>query len=65
MRCFVVRRRLSLYIDGELGPRAAEKLESHLAGCPRCSAEHGRLYEVRRWFAAAVTGWSPGIGNRK
>ncbi|MGB7970329.1 MAG: anti-sigma factor [Candidatus Deferrimicrobiaceae bacterium] len=53
MRCFVVRRRLSPYIDGELGPRAAEKLKSHLAGCPRCSAEHGRLSAVRCWFAAA------------
>lgn len=53
MRCFLVRRRLSAYIDGELRPRAAGKLESHLSGCPRCAAEHERMSEIHRWFAAA------------
>ncbi len=53
MRCFRVRRRLSALIDGELRPRAAEKLEAHLAGCPRCAAELARVSEVRRRFAAA------------
>jgi len=36
--CSHMEEKLSLYIDGELGPEGARLVESHLAGCGRCSA---------------------------
>jgi hypothetical protein len=38
-----LRDRLSAYIDGELDPPAAERLESHLAECERCRLELEQL----------------------
>jgi anti-sigma factor RsiW len=53
MRCSSVRRRLSAYVDGELPAREARKLESHLAGCQRCSADYEEMAEVHHLFAGA------------
>ena len=38
-----LRDRLSAYIDGELDPPAAHRLESHLAECERCRLELEQL----------------------
>ncbi len=38
-----LRDRLSAYIDGELDPPAAQRLESHLAECERCRLELEQL----------------------
>jgi anti-sigma factor RsiW len=53
MRCFSVRRRLSPYVDGELPVREARNLESHLAGCERCTADYEEMAGVHRLFAGA------------
>ena len=53
MRCFSVRKRLSPYVDGELPAREAGKLESHLAGCKRCTADYEEMAGVHRLFAGA------------
>jgi len=53
MRCFSVRRRLSPYVDGELPVRDARKLESHLAGCERCTADYEETAGVHSLFAGA------------
>jgi anti-sigma factor RsiW len=34
---------LSALLDGALDPAARQAVESHLAGCPACRAEHRRL----------------------
>lgn len=36
MLCFVVRRRLSPYLDGELAPGRRRAMDHHLTGCPAC-----------------------------
>ncbi len=53
MRCFSVRKRLSPYVDGELPAREARKLESHLAGCQRCTADYEEMAGVHHLFADA------------
>jgi len=40
--CTIVQ--LSAHLDGELSPAARTKLESHLAGCPLCTAQ---LHDLR------------------
>lgn len=42
MKCEDVVRELPLYGYGELLPETEERVESHLAGCPACSAEMDR-----------------------
>jgi len=37
--CFLIRRCLSRYLDGELSDRSAARIERHLARCPSCQAE--------------------------
>jgi len=39
MNCKRITGRLSAYLDGELSPRAAERLEAHLGACPACAAQ--------------------------
>lgn len=53
MRCFSVRKRLSPYVDGELPAREARKLESHLAGCQRCTADYEKMLGAHALFAGA------------
>ena len=43
MRCSRVRKRLSAYMDGELGDQWMERVEQHLAACTRCREELARL----------------------
>ena len=53
MRCFSVRKRLSPYVDGELPAREARELESHLAGCQRCTTDYEEMTGVHSLFADA------------
>jgi|GEM_PF-1269605 len=39
MNCRNARRRLALYVGGELGPRKERAVRAHLEGCSRCRAE--------------------------
>jgi hypothetical protein len=58
MRCSKAEKNLSAYLDRELNPRAAGKLETHLSGCPRCRE---KLAELERVEAAlgAIPGREP------
>jgi putative zinc finger protein/TonB-like protein len=38
MICFVARRRLSAFVDGDLPAAQSQELSSHLRGCARCAA---------------------------
>jgi hypothetical protein len=51
--CLLLRRRLLPYLEGGLDPRAAARLERHLAACERCSGLLARLragHEAGRSF---------------
>jgi len=52
MTCSKAGDMLSPYLDGELQPRAAARLEAHLSGCARCRAE---LADLRRAVTALRT----------
>jgi len=43
MNCEWVRDNISAYIDGELTGSQKEMIDSHLSGCPECSAEFYRI----------------------
>ena len=43
--------RLSAYHDEELAPAAAAEVERHLAQCPACAAELGRMEKLSQAFA--------------
>lgn len=47
--CAVQGPQLAAFLDGELGPDDEQRLEAHVAGCPRCTAD---LAEQRRVRAA-------------
>jgi predicted anti-sigma-YlaC factor YlaD len=38
-----IRKLISSYIDGELGPEDRKMVEAHLAECPECAEEHRQL----------------------
>jgi len=46
---------INQYLDGELSPRVAERVEEHLAGCPRCA----EVLEDLRGADAALRRASP------
>jgi hypothetical protein len=46
MRCAGVRRRLSVWMDGDLPPAAAGAVDAHLAGCVECRARVAELQMV-------------------
>jgi hypothetical protein len=48
MTCNLVRTRLSEWIDGELEPASARKLEAHVAACAGCARRADQLREVGR-----------------
>jgi anti-sigma factor RsiW len=50
--CWLIRRRLDAFHDGELGSQARLRLEGHLAGCPGCSAESASLTRLHAALAA-------------
>jgi len=56
--CSSVRRRLSLYVDGELGVREQFAVGAHLRECAGCAAEERSLREVgdhlRSWLPSAA-----------
>ncbi|MGD8240569.1 MAG: zf-HC2 domain-containing protein, partial [Armatimonadota bacterium] len=43
MRCWLTRRRLNRYEDGDLSPKQTAAVEQHLDACPRCPAELAQL----------------------
>jgi anti-sigma factor RsiW len=45
--CWLVRRRLSAYQDGELSSRARARVDAHLPGCDVCSRELQTLNRLR------------------
>jgi anti-sigma factor (TIGR02949 family) len=47
MTCTEVLSRISAYHDGELGPVERNRVASHLAGCPECSAYLRDLAVIR------------------
>jgi Putative zinc-finger len=49
--CWMVRRRLGAYRDGELAPAARASTESHLARCGECAAELASLGRLRTALA--------------
>jgi hypothetical protein len=53
LSCLFARRRLMPHLEGDLEPRAAARLERHLAACGRCSGLLARLragHEAGRAF---------------
>jgi hypothetical protein len=44
--CWLIRRRLDAYQDGELGPAARTKTAGHLARCSGCTAEAASLEKL-------------------
>ena len=51
---------LSPYLDGELPAAAADRVRSHVAGCPACAAELDGLRAVGRLLSAARGGYPAG-----
>jgi hypothetical protein len=51
MTCSVVRRRLSDWLDGELEPRLARLVSSHLQSCAECARRAEELRGVSRLLA--------------
>ena len=57
-----LRRKLIPYIEGQLSPRATDRLDKHLRRCPECRTELGRLREghrLARRLSALSTGEHP------
>jgi hypothetical protein len=53
LRCLAARRRLVPYLEGGLEPERTARLETHLAGCPECTALLARVragHEAGRRF---------------
>ncbi len=55
MICWLTRRRLGAFQDGELGPAARLRTAAHLERCPDCAAELAELARLR----AALTVEAP------
>lgn len=53
MRCSKARKYLSPYIDGELAGHENALLQSHLAGCDRCSRELDGIRHLQGLFSQA------------
>jgi anti-sigma factor RsiW len=49
MRCQRVKRRLSAWLDGEVGERERQAVEAHLHTCAGCTAEAERLRRAWEW----------------
>lgn len=47
MDCRAVERNLSLFVDGELEPKARLSVEVHLRGCARCQAAHRQISSIK------------------
>ena len=53
MRCGSARKKLSAYLDGELGGAARARLASHLQSCEACRRAYADLERVHARFARA------------
>jgi hypothetical protein len=51
MTCNVVKRRLSEWIDGDLEPAAAQRVQGHVASCEDCARRADELRTVSRLLA--------------
>ena len=49
--CWLVRRRLGAYQDGELSPGAQHRVEAHVRGCTQCAGELSALGRLRAALA--------------
>jgi anti-sigma factor RsiW len=49
--CWLVRRRLGAYQDGELSPGARHRVEAHVRGCTQCGRELSALGRLRAALA--------------
>jgi anti-sigma factor RsiW len=56
MHCWLIRRRLDAYRDGELPPTGRVRVETHLRGCAGCRGELAALGRLRTALAASVPG---------
>ncbi|HPC82643.1 MAG TPA: zf-HC2 domain-containing protein [Thermoanaerobaculaceae bacterium] len=52
------------WLDGELEPAAAARVERHLADCPECQAEAARWRLVSEALAPAAHALPPGFATR-
>ena len=70
MRCFQVREMIEDYHDGELDPRRAGEVASHIRDCSKCSRELALLENEERVYQAyaakvqAALELSPGLLER-
>ncbi len=51
MNCFVVRRRLSQFLDGDLAPAESQALSAHLGSCAGCARRLASLRSTLEGFA--------------
>lgn len=56
MTCHDVRERLEEYLDGELPPHVAARVQAHLRACPACAALEAHERAVLRRIRSAVRG---------
>jgi mycothiol system anti-sigma-R factor len=54
--CAATRAHADEFIDGELGPRESEGVESHLLGCPDCRAVFQREMNLKLLVRRACAG---------
>jgi anti-sigma factor RsiW len=54
--CWLIRRQLGGYRDGELSPGAQRRADAHLQGCDRCSRELAALDRLHRALTLDVAG---------
>ena len=50
---------LAQYLDGELAPDQASRMEQHISDCPHCSAEVSVLVSMKRSLRAADRNFTP------
>jgi anti-sigma factor RsiW len=52
MKCSQIRKMISPFVDGELGPDENKVFTSHLAGCPTCRKELEETESVHSLFTS-------------
>jgi len=66
-RCEKIQQRIGAWLDGELPPRKAGRIEKHVESCPICRAEAARLRALqnllREGFSAAVSTQDGGLSS--
>lgn len=46
MFCFLIKRKLYEFLEGNLNSTEAEKIKTHLARCAKCAQEYSRMRQV-------------------